>query len=260
MIAGVLIAIIVQITMNLLGLAIGAAVIDPSEVTNSVGPTFSTGAVIWIAASTLLGIFAGGYVAGHLSGNPDSTDGVLHGLLTWALGTVVVFLLLSTTASSVVSSVSTLLSQGIELVGAGVEDVAPEVVEAFEVRDEVIEAIRSEAGTVNQAETDNTNAQLVLAVGNLLRAEADTDEANEARNVTINLLTEQTDLSESEAQAQINDWEQQYRQAVQNADDIAITASENLADALAASSSVLFLVLIVGAFAGGAGGFVGRPD
>ena len=58
----------------------------------------------------------------------------------------------------------------------------------------------------------------------------------------------------------IDDWEAQYRQAIANADEVAEEASANFADALAATSGILFLTLVIGAFAGGAGGFVGRPD
>lgn len=258
-IAGVLIAIIVQITLNLLGLAIGAAAIDPTEAVNPIGPTFSTGAVIWIATTTLLGIFAGGYVAAHLAGIPDETDGILHGLLTWALGTIAVFLLLTSTAGNVVSGVSSLVSEGIGLIGAGVEDVAPEVAEAFDVRDNVLESIREEAG-VSTADASRTNTQLVIAITNLVRADAESERANESRQVAIDLLADSTEMNETEAQATIADWEAQYRQAVQDADEVAEVAAANLADALAASSGILFLTLVLGAFAGGAGGYVGRPD
>lgn len=258
--AGVLMAIIIQITMNILGLAVGSAIVDPADASNPIGPTFSTGAVVWIAASTLIGIFAGGYVAAHLAGIPDETDGVLHGLLTWALTTVLIFLMLSSTASSVISGVSTLVSDGIGLIGAGVEDVAPEVAEAFGVRDSILEAIREEAGAVEGLENSGTSSQLVIAVTNLARAEADSEEANEARQVAVNLLVEETELTQAEAEQRVNDWQQQYQQAVSDAEELAEEAAVNLADALAAVSGVLFVFLVVGAFAGGAGGYVGRPD
>ncbi len=52
-IAGVVIAIIIQVTMNILGLAIGAGIVDPTAAQPNIGPTFSTGVVIWLASSTL---------------------------------------------------------------------------------------------------------------------------------------------------------------------------------------------------------------
>lgn len=258
--AGVLIAIIVQITLNLLGLAIGSAVIDPADPGNPIGPTFSTGAVIWIAATTLLGIFAGGYVSSYLAGVIDEQDGILHGLLTWALGTVVVFLLLTSTASSVLSGVSSLVSDGIGLIGASVEEVAPEVADAFDVRDSVLEAIREEAGTVEGVERESANSQIVIALTNLVRTDADSDDANESREVVVNLLVDEANLTQAEAEATVNNWEQQYREAVTEAEALAEEAAVNLADALVVTSGILFLTLVVGAFAGGAGGFVGRPE
>lgn len=256
--AGVLIAIIIQVTMNVLGLAVGSAVVDPTEASNPIGPVFSTGAVIWIASSTLIGIFAGGFVSAHLAGVPDELDAVLHGLLTWALGTVLIFFMLSTTASSVLSGVSTLVAEGIGLIGANVEEVAPEVLEAFDVRDTLIASIEEEVGEVDGV--NSTNTELILAVATLAQMDAESENINESRQVAIDLLVEQTELTPAEARSTVDDWEEQYRRAIANADEVAEEAAANFADALAATSGILFLTLIVGAFAGGAGGFVGRPD
>src|SRR6187402_2216740 len=67
-IAGVLLAVMAQILMNILGLAISAAALDPDAPRNAIGPTFSTGAVVWIGVSTMLSLFIGGHVAARLSG------------------------------------------------------------------------------------------------------------------------------------------------------------------------------------------------
>src|SRR5690242_4297538 len=78
--AGVVLAIMTQIAMNILGLSIGAAVLDPDAPRNAIGPTFSTGAVVWIGVSTMLSLFVGGYVAARMSGNSNQGDAMVQGL------------------------------------------------------------------------------------------------------------------------------------------------------------------------------------
>ena len=48
-IAGVVIAIIIQVTMNILGLAVGAGAVDPTAPQPNIGPALGTGIVIWLA-------------------------------------------------------------------------------------------------------------------------------------------------------------------------------------------------------------------
>lgn len=260
-IAGVVLALIIQITMNLLGMAIGAATLSPEDPVNPVGPTFTTGAVIWIAATSLLSTFAGGYVAAHLSGIPDETDSVLHGLLTWAVATFIVFFMLTSGLNTVVTGISNLVTEGISLVGAGVADVAPNVANAIDLQDSLQESIREEAGSL-PADTEglNNNTTLILQLGNLAQAEADSPEAQEAQQALVNLLNDQTNLTEEEAQQTVQRWVDQIQQAAQNARELAEQAASDLADALASTGGILFLILVVGAFAGGSGGYAGRPD
>jgi hypothetical protein len=257
-IAGVLLAVMAQITMNILGLAIGAAALDVDAPRNAIGPTFSTGAVVWMGVSTMLSLFVGGYVAARLSGNSNRGDAMLHGLIVWALSTLLSFLVLWATASSIVSGVSGLLSEGVSLIGANIEDVAPQVANALDMQTTVFDSINEQASRTGIAADAPANTQLMFAMNNLLRLSADSPEAEEARNTAISLLTSQG-MSDAEARNQITAWENQYRQAVSEAQRLGEEATQNIADATAITGSMLFLMMILGAFAGGAGGVSGRP-
>lgn len=259
--AGVIIALIAQIMMNILGAAVGAAAIDPEAAINPIGPTISTGAVIWIAVSSLISLFLGGFVAARLAGIPDNLEGVLHGLLTWAIATFITLFFLSSTVGSVFAGVSSVLTEGISLIGAGVADVAPEVADAVNLQSELSDAIRSEAGSLSTDTSDlSSDAVFLLQLNNLAQAEAGSPEADEARDVLATVLADQTELSESQIQARIDRWQTSIQQASQDAAEVAEEAAANLADALAIISGLLFLTLVIGAFAASMGGIAGRPD
>src|SRR5688572_27597440 len=86
--AGVAISLVVMLMLNMLGLSIGAATVNPTtEAEPAAG--LAAGSMIWVAATNLLALFAGGFVAGHMSGLFDDTDGLLHGLVTWAVVTLI---------------------------------------------------------------------------------------------------------------------------------------------------------------------------
>ena len=258
--AGVVIAIIIQVTMNILGLAIGAGVVDPTATQPNIGPAFGTGVVVWLASSTLLGIFAGAYVTSHLAGTPNTTDGIIHGLLTWAVGTLIVVLMLGSTASNVFNGISSTLGQGMALVGASVTEVAPQVADALNLQENALSSIQEEIDSLPMDEGTSMGVELPIAVIELLRQDSESAGADETRQAVVTLMTEQTTLTEAEAEAQIQQWEAQSQRFIAQADEAARQAAEDLANAIAATAGVLFSILIVGAFAGGAGGYIGTAE
>ena len=72
--AGVMVALVTQLILNLIGIGIGAASFDPTSNANPSGSTFSIAAGIWWALSGILAALAGGYTAGRLSGRPTETS------------------------------------------------------------------------------------------------------------------------------------------------------------------------------------------
>src|ERR671921_2619698 len=101
--AGVVVALVTQLILNLLGIGLGAATLDPAAGAgeNPAASTFSIGAGIWFALSGILASLAGGYAAGRLAGKPKESTAGWHGLTAWALTTLVVFFLLSTAVGGI---------------------------------------------------------------------------------------------------------------------------------------------------------------
>lgn len=90
--AGVAVGVSVQLVLTLLGIASGLSLSSVSAVE---GP--ATGALVWAGLSMLIAALIGTYVAGRMSGLKRKTDGVLHGVVTWAV-TTLLFVFLATSA------------------------------------------------------------------------------------------------------------------------------------------------------------------
>ena len=99
--AGVVVALVTQLVLNLLGIGIGAATLDPGTGDNPSAASFSIGAGLWFALSGILAALAGGYAAGRLAGKPKESTAGWHGLTTWALTTLVIFYLLTSSVGGI---------------------------------------------------------------------------------------------------------------------------------------------------------------
>jgi MFS family permease len=84
-IAGVILSLIVYLVMSVLGTAIGASLLSPMSQQNP-GHGFGFGSGVWVIVTTVLAVFVGSYFAGRCA----PVLGWLHGLLAWAVMTLMV--------------------------------------------------------------------------------------------------------------------------------------------------------------------------
>ncbi|RYC67999.1 hypothetical protein EQG79_21320 [Spirosoma sordidisoli] len=129
--AGVLVAIVSQMLLTLLGLGIGLSTIDPVSERN---PTagLGTGSAIWYIISSLLSLFMGGWIAGRLASTPRLFDGIVHGVLTWCLATLITIYFLTTTIGSLIGGASRLVGSLVRTAGTAVAAAAPSIGNAVE--------------------------------------------------------------------------------------------------------------------------------
>lgn len=117
-IAGTIITLMIQLALNLLGISFGLASWNPEDNAGEDTPrSFLTESAIWMGATTFFALFIGGWVAGHFAGVPDTTDGLLHGIMVWGVSMILTLLLLLTSVGRIVSSMSSLMGQGLHLLG-----------------------------------------------------------------------------------------------------------------------------------------------
>jgi hypothetical protein len=279
---GVVIALVVQFAMNLLGLSIGANTINPAYEANPIEPALNTAAVLWIAGSTVLALFAGGWTAGRLSGTTNEMNSVLHGLVTWGLVTLISLLILASAVGGLISGLGRAVGQGLSLVGSGAVQAMPEVADIVARQDETLSVIGNEvrgmvdaarasanqpaAGTTEGGDTpeevrlQTTQTQFDtledLQFNNRLMTFLGADETDAtARQEIVTMLAERTGLSEDEASARLDQWQQTYIEIRTQAEETAREVGQTVTDALAAVSGVLFAAMVVGAFAAGIGGY-----
>lgn len=130
--AGVAVALATQLLLSLLGIGIGASTIHPTSPDGASAQSVGTGSALWFAIASIISLFTGGWVAGRLAGIPHRADGVLHGIITWSLVTLVTIYLLTTTLASVISGATGAVGTLFNAAGAGIAAVAPGAEKAAE--------------------------------------------------------------------------------------------------------------------------------
>ena len=124
-IAGSIMGLAVQVILNMVGLGIGLSTIDTMAGESPSASSLSLGAGLWWVISGIVAAGIGGYLAGRLSGKPSSSTTAYHGLISWALSTLVLVYLVSSAASSLVggslSTVSNAMSGAGNAIGSSVQ-------------------------------------------------------------------------------------------------------------------------------------------
>jgi hypothetical protein len=93
--AGTFFAFGIMLILSFFGLAVGAAIATPQGATTGV----TAWAGIWSLATAFFGFFFGGWMAARLCGSQAKSDGRLHGLVTWGLGSTALFYLAVTSTT-----------------------------------------------------------------------------------------------------------------------------------------------------------------
>ncbi|WNM64109.1 TIGR04086 family membrane protein [Candidatus Nitrospira neomarina] len=125
--AGIITVLVVQLSLSLFGIGIGASTIDPLSGETPAAGSFSIGAAIWWVVVSIIALFAGGWVAGRLAGMPNQTDGLLHGFITWGAATLVAVYFLISTAGSILGGTFGVLGDALSATGQGMAALAPNV-------------------------------------------------------------------------------------------------------------------------------------
>ncbi len=295
--AGMVIAVVVQLVLGLLGAGIGFSTIDPLRYSTPDASTFGLGAGIWWVISSIVALYAGGWVAGHLSGSPDRTDAVLHGVLTWGLATIVTVYLLASLVSSVVRGGASVVGKTAGVAAAGIgaaagpaADMAKEQLASSGI---TLDSMKSQVQkllvqTGNPALQPNAIAgQASAAAGQLTTAatgssgnapaediqgvlqriiSAGKDTVDQAdRESVVNVVMARTGVSRPEAEQRTDAWIKQYQDAraqLEQAKTQAEAKARQLADDAASASSKAalgaVLALVLGAIAAALGGMSAR--
>jgi hypothetical protein len=87
-VGGVFVALVVHILLNMVGAGVGAVSMDAP--TEGEAQAIGWGGFAWWSVSGIIAAFVGGWAAGIFSRAKGSSNGGLHGFLSWAVTTVLV--------------------------------------------------------------------------------------------------------------------------------------------------------------------------
>lgn len=298
--AGVILAMVIQLMLSMLGTGIGMSTVDPLQGETPGASALGLGAGIWWAVSSLIALFVGGWVASHLAGIPRKVDGVLHGLLTWGLSTLIILYLLGTALGSVLGGAFNLVGGIASTAAQGVAAVAPEVADAAQKKlaeadislndikgearkllsqtgkpelqpDALEQKARGVAGRVEGAAQDAVQKPMAAdqELDGLLEklVRQGKSVASEAdREAVINVMVARG-MSQEEAAKTVDNWLQTYQQAQAKLQNVktevkqdARAVADQTAGAVSKGALWGFCALLLGAIAAAIGGAMGRPQ
>lgn len=297
--AGVTVALVTQLLLGVLGIAIGSSTIDPlrqQDPTSGLG----TGAGIWFLITGLISLFAGGWTAGRLAGMHRVVDSSLHGVLTWGLATLFTFYLLTTGVGAIIGGAARALGQGASLVGQGMASASPQVGDAIrgQLKDQGIDwdSIKADASNLMQqtgkpelqtdaldkkakdaaqdakntagttaANPQESDKQLSGLLDRLFNQASDTVNAAD-REAVVNVVAARTGKSKDEASQIVANWEKTYQQAkeqYQKTKDAAAQKAREAGDVAARNISHAafwsFAAMLVGLGSAAFGGYMSVP-
>lgn len=82
-IAGTLVGLMIQVTLLLLGTAVGLYAVDTEGGLAQFGG-LGVGASLWWMISAIVSLFIGGWLTSRFAGLQKIFDGILHGVVTWS--------------------------------------------------------------------------------------------------------------------------------------------------------------------------------
>jgi hypothetical protein len=293
--AGLVVALALDMAFNTLGIGIGAASIDAFDRNN---PTKNVPMIllVWMFVSGLAALFIGGAISGALAGVTPS-DGAIHGVIAWALAAVVTLFLGMTSAGYAIGGLFRILGEGVSTVARSAAAVVPGAAQM--ARDLITDnapsidwkSIKRDAERLF-AEVEEEAKMLVHAGGNdgdhhemdhhrnQLKYKHDREDVLEMieksysvvrdalnskdRDALKDAMVSQMGVSEDIADAAIKKWDssyteakRQYESAVTEMDKTARESADLATKAISQVAVWTFASLMFGMLIAGLGGYVG---
>lgn len=248
--AGVAIALSIQLLLNILGLGIGASTVNVRE-GDTPGSGLAIGAGVWFAVSALLSLCAGGWAAGRMAGLPNRKEGMLHGFTTWSITSLATIFLLSSAVGNLIGGSATLLGKAGSLSGQGASSLAPGVTNLVSQATGVTPAdVKQQAGDLVSDPRFQTFVSQSVTQGTV---------TPEARQSLVDLVAQKQSVSPQQANDEVTAWQQKLSQAQESAKNTAITAADKTASGVTQAALWTFVTLLLGAIAATVGGLLGAP-
>jgi len=262
--AGAVIALVLQLLLNMFGLGFGLSTVDPGTADGSPSAgALGLGAGIWFVLSGIIASFVGGIAAGRLSGKPRESTAGWHGLVAWAVTTLGVVYLLSSAVGGIVGGT-------LGAVGGVARGAASTVGGAVQTAATAAPAVTGSGGAdvegalggieqeVRQATGGTDPAQAIAAMRAYLSG--DPAQQAQAREQAATAIAQQRGIPIEQARAEVARLESQYRGRLQQTGQTVTRTADTAANAASTGSILAALGLLLGALAGWFGGRRGAVE
>ncbi len=261
---GTLIMLITLMLLSLLGFGIGIASINPMEESQPL-QGIGTGALIWWVISNIIAVFAGAFTAAKLTNLSYKFSGILHGILTWSLYSLISFILMTSTVGGIISGVGGAVSKTLSAAGVGVSEVASlaDQVNTDRINRLIQDALAKDqelGGETTQGQQFDIDLMAVAREVFIEDGEINTDieRAEIEKSIAQNSTLSRQDAKRA-ADVVIQEYEQieqQLQQLAQKAEEV----GQEVAEAVSKAAIWSFVALLLGVIMAALGGFLGKPD
>lgn len=267
-IAGVILAIAIQLMLGLLGLGLGFGGLPGTD--RSV-TALASAAGIYSLIAALVGLFIGAFATARFADLSEKIDAILHGLVTWAVATLLVVVVLGGTASSVLGGAFGAVGASVEGLSTAAANLANPASTGSSLPDSVASDLRaltssgsqrtaSDTAEEGEGSTSNDAAPAPSNAGNtaesfaaIAAALSETASAEE-RQRAVAAIQNMGGLSQSAAEQRLASYQQSFDEMARSARQLA----DDAARSVAAASFSAFIALLLGAVVSVLGGFLGR--
>jgi hypothetical protein len=253
---GVILAVAVQLLLSLLGAGIGLGTVNTNLGSTPTASSLGIGAGVWWVISSCIALGLGGYVAAWLAGIEIRFDGVLHGLITWGIATLLTIYLLTSAVGGIIGGGFSALGGIASAAGSGVKEAAKPIAEAAGVSPELLQQQAQaylQPTNPDPARMSPQDAQKEIA-SNLATYVRGGAEAPAARERIINIMAAQMQISHDEAVKRFDGAEVKFKQARDQTVQTAKDAADASAAAASKTSFAAFGNLLLGALFAAIGG------
>ena len=253
---GVVLVVVLQLMLSLLGAGVGLGTVNTNAGSTPMASTLGIGAGLWWVLSSCVSIGVGGFVAAWFAGVEIRFDGVLHGLVTWGIATLLTFWLLSSAIGSVIGGGFSALGSVASATGSSVSDAAKPLAQAAGVSPDMIQQQAQaylQPADPDPATMSPQDAQKAVAT-NLTTYAGGGPDAAAAKERVINIMAAQMKISHDDAAKKFDDAQAKLQQTRDKAAQTAKDATDASVSAASKASFGAFLVLLLGGLAAAFGG------
>jgi hypothetical protein len=220
--------------------------------------TLSIAGVIWAVVGGTISMVLGGMVTGYLS-FASRTKAKIYGLVMWSLSFIAGLILVASGASMLLTGASQFVSSSVsistQLASAAIKPIANKAADNLDT-DRVLTEVANKAERILENSAKKSKGENLLddsqekeqgAISSIRNFITNNDENNteKLRNEAITQITDNTNLSQQQAEELLDKWQQNYEKLSVKTQEIVRYSS----NALSAVTLCALVVMLLGALA-----------